>query len=137
FVLPPREEIESLVKSYLSFVHDLRDPLESGPPAAEKLYQVLLAPAQELIPRGAKVVVVPDGALHNLNFEMLPVPGSTPHYWIEDVVPVVAPSLAVRTPSGQAVDLKSLLLIGNPESAGADYQRLPNAGEEVRSVERR
>ena len=43
----------------------------------------------------------------------------------------------LRTPSEPAGNLQSLLLIGNPESAGAGYQRLPNAGEEVRSVERR
>ena len=135
--LPAREEIESLVSSYLAFVHDLRDPLDTENAAGKRLYETLLAPARDLIPAGAKVVIVPDGALHNLNFEMLPVPGATAHYWIEDVVPVVAPSLAVRAPSEPAGNLQSLLLIGNPESAGADYQRLPNAGEEVRSVERR
>ena len=122
------------MNSYLAFVHDLRDPIDTENPAAQRLYEILLAPVRELIPAGAKVVIVPDGALHNLNFEMLPVPGA--------VAPLLdrrrragRRSLSRRTDSSaQAGDLKSLLLIGNPESAGADYQRLPNAGEEIRSM---
>src|SRR5262249_3765434 len=73
--------------------------------------------------------------LHNLNFETLPVPGK--HYWIEDVVLSVAPSLAVKPEGDKVTGLKSLLLIGNPEAAGSEYPKLPNAGDEIRSVEQR
>src|SRR5207302_3773147 len=108
-----------------------------GQSAAERLYQTLLAPARDLIPPGSNVLIVPDGALHNLNFEMLPVPDSRPHYWIEDAVVSVAPSLMVRGAVESGVKLKSLLLIGNAESASPEYPKLPNAGDEMNNVERR
>jgi CHAT domain-containing protein len=137
FILPPAKEIESQVEAYLKSIQDLRDPLETPQPAAEHLYQTLLAPARELIPQGAQVVVVPDGALHNLNFETLPVPGKSLHYWIEDAVVSVAPSLAVQPDADVPVALKSILIVGNPESSGAEYPKLPNAADEMRSVESR
>jgi CHAT domain-containing protein len=110
--------------------------METEQPAARRLYEALLAPVRDMIPPGARVVVVPDGALHNLNFEMLPVPGASPHYWIEDVVLSVAPALSVR-PGQSTHELKSILLIGNPEAAGQEYPKLPNAADEMRNVERR
>jgi len=136
FTLPPQSEIESLVENYLAFIQNLRDPLESHHPAANSLYEVLIAPVKDLIQDGASVIVVPDGALHNLNFEMLPVPGKA-GYWIEDVTLSVAPSLAMARDPDPSTSLKSILLIGNPESAGVEYPRLPNAATEMRSVERR
>jgi CHAT domain-containing protein len=83
------------------------------------------------------VVVVPDGSLHGVNFETLPVPGDPPHYWIEDVTLSVAPSL--ESPAG-IVTLrrpKSLLLIGDPVAGAAEFEPLPYAGREVRSIEQR
>ena len=41
------------------------------------------------------MIIVPNGRLHDLNFETLVVTGATPHYWIEDVTIAIAPSLAV------------------------------------------
>jgi CHAT domain-containing protein len=137
FVLPAAKEIESAVETYLNFIQNLRDPLDGSQPAAQRLYEVLLEPARGLIPQGAKVVIVPDGALHNLNFEMLPVPSNSIHYWIDDVVVSVAPSLMVKPGLDSATDLRSILVIGNPESAVSDYPKLPNAGTEMSNVERR
>jgi CHAT domain-containing protein len=108
-----------------------------GSQAANALYSALLAPAHNLIPPGSNVVIVPDGALHNLNFETLPVPGTPPHYWIDDAVVSVAPSLMIKGDSDSRVDLKSILLIGNPDTATPDYPKLPNAGAEIIKVRNR
>jgi len=135
FVLPPRQEIESLVDSYRAAIEGLRDPLEAPPPAAGRLYDTLLAQARPLLSPSARVVIVPDGALHNLNFETLPAPGQKPHYWIEDAIVSIAPSMNVE-PRAPSPALKSLLLIGDPESSG-EYPKLPYARNEVHNVEER
>jgi CHAT domain-containing protein/Tfp pilus assembly protein PilF len=137
FVLPPKSEVETLVRSYQTVVDSSRDPLEAVPPAASRLYDILLSPARELVPAGSSVVIVPDGELHNLNFETLPVPGEKPHYWIEDATVAVAPSLAVNPAPSERASLKSLLLIGNPTAASPEYASLPYAAAEVRNVEHR
>jgi CHAT domain-containing protein/predicted negative regulator of RcsB-dependent stress response len=137
YVLPPKAEIESLVRSYQAVVDASRDPLESVPPAAARLYASLIAPAQELLPSGSSVVIIPDGELYNLNFETLPVPGEKPHYWIEDATIAVAPSLAIPHARPMPVSLRSVLLIGNPAQAAAEYPPLPHAGAEIHNVEQR
>jgi CHAT domain-containing protein len=136
FILPPAKEIEANVDAYLAFVQNLRDPLE-GSQAGDALYTALLAPAEKLIPRGANIVIVPDGALHNLNLETLRGVGTAPHYWIEDAVVSVAPSLMIKQDLTSHMDLKSILVIGNAESASPDFPKLPNAGEEITDVRKR
>jgi CHAT domain-containing protein/Tfp pilus assembly protein PilF len=134
FVLPPQAEIEALVRSYASIIQDLRDPLDATPAAAARLYDILLAPARHLIPSGSKVVLVPDGGLHSLNFETLPVPDKTPHYWIEDVTLSVAPFIAARAADAPAAKDRAILVIGNPDENGDNNQRLPYAASEIRAV---
>jgi hypothetical protein len=51
--------------------NSLADPLARAGTAGDRLFQLLIAPAD--IPRGAAVVIVADGALHGVNFETLPV----------------------------------------------------------------
>ena len=67
----------------------LADPLRTRIPAAERLYQLLIAPVRPWIPAGSRVILATDGALHGLNLEALPQPpsqpGGAPRYWIEDV----------------------------------------------------
>jgi CHAT domain-containing protein/Tfp pilus assembly protein PilF len=134
FVLPPQAEIESLVKSYAAIIQDLRDPLDFPPVAAARLYDILLAPARDLIPGGSKVVLVPDGVLHNLNFETLLVPDKTPHYWIEDVTLSVAPFIAARAADTPAAPEKAILVIGDPAENGENSRRLPYAASEIRAI---
>src|SRR2546430_5377088 len=40
----------------------------------QKLYNMLVAPAQKLIPKGSHIAVIPSGSLYELNFETLLVP---------------------------------------------------------------
>ncbi len=136
FSLPPEKDIRDLVESYRTVIEDHRDPLESHNPAGARLSEILLGPVRELAAPGARVVIVPDGALHSLNFATLPSPADSAKYWIEDVTLSVSPSLGLVLNS--RVDNKpqkaSLLAIGDPESPGEEFPRLPNARKEVDTI---
>ena len=93
--LPGATEIDPLVKSYREAVLSGRDVLEGGNSDGEKLYTLLIEPAKKLITPGSRVIVLPDGSLYGLNFETLIVPGSKPHFWIEDVTLTSASSLTL------------------------------------------
>jgi len=96
---------------------------------------MLLGPIRELVPAGSRVTIVPDGALHSLNFETLPGVRDTSKYWIEDVTVSVAPSLGLLLNSHPANRSQtSSLAIGDPEPAGQEYPRLPNARKEVETI---
>jgi CHAT domain-containing protein len=111
-----------------------RDPLAQNDASA--LYQAVLGPVAKLIPAGSNVIVVPDGELHQLNFETLVVPGPRPHYWIEDVAIATAPSLRVLAGDGQArVRAPKLLIMGDPVLVGQEFGPLPNVTKEIAAVE--
>jgi CHAT domain-containing protein/Tfp pilus assembly protein PilF len=134
--LPPEKEIRGLVESYRTAIEDGRDPIGSHLPAGERLSAILLRPLSELVPHRFRVVIVPDGALHSLNFDSLPSPSDPSKYWIEDIVVSVAPSLGLMLnshPSRRSARL-SLLAMGDPESPGQEYPRLPNAHKEVQAI---
>lgn len=141
--LPAAEEIQGLVEGYRKFVEQrIGDSLATENPAGRRLYEILIAPVNRLLPRNADVILVPDGALHWLNFETLPVysgeKGNHPHYWIEDVRLVVAPSLAALTTRKDATPHApdSLLVIGDPVSPGPEYPQLAYAAQEIANIRR-
>ena len=129
-------EIEAAVERYRKALDGPQDVLDSGNEDGRNLYNWLIAPAQELIPKGAKVVVIPDGKLNNLNFETLVVSAPKPHYWIDDVTVVNASSLRVlATPrSREGKRTHNLLLIGNAVSPSHEYAQLTNAAVEMTSI---
>jgi CHAT domain-containing protein/Tfp pilus assembly protein PilF len=132
--LPGEPEIRLLVDQYLHAVHDLRDPVATRQPAARQLYSILIGPVADLIPKGARVIVAPDGCLHRLNFETLITPAG---YWIEDVSVQVAPSLALLG-ANSGVEKKarnSILLVGDPVPKAPDFPALPSASQEIREIE--
>jgi CHAT domain-containing protein len=133
FALPPVNEIESLVTSYRNVVeHSIQDPMSMP----SDLWNKVMAPIAAGIPKNSRVIVTPDGPLHRLNLETLVVPGPPPHYWIEDVDIAVAPSIAIAMSKPAAERPQaSVLLIGNPEYKGTDYEPLPGAAGELRDVE--
>ncbi|HLK67954.1 MAG TPA: CHAT domain-containing protein [Bryobacteraceae bacterium] len=121
------DHIREMVERYSKSVTD-ENADES---LARRLYELLVAPAQKLLLPGSRVVVVPDGCLHQLNFETLIAP--TGKYWIEDAIVTVAPSLALlrqRRPTAGAS--RSILLIGDP-ALNATAQ-LPNAHNEINGI---
>ena len=138
FDLPPEDEIESLVTAYRNTVeHPLRDPIAAADPNGPKLWNALLAQIAPKVPKNSRVVIIPDGPLHRLNFETLPVPSPQPHYWIEDVELAIAPSLAIAAskPGPPRRSNGSLLLIGAPDYTGTDFRPLDNAGTEILDIQ--
>ena len=133
--LPPLGEIEPLVAQYQEAVErQLADPLRAKLAVGEKLYQTLIAPVSPFLPKGAHVVVVPDGVLHGLNLESLPVPGDNPHYWIQDVTLEIAPSLAMGGKPQDKPANRRLLLLGDPLSGDPTFPPLAHAAREIASV---
>ena len=139
FELPPRKTIEQLVARYRSRIVDgLRDPIDTQDAAGRSLFDMLIGPAAHLVPSGARVLLAPDGVLSGLNFESLLMPGSPPRYWIEEVTLSVAPSLRTLRPSGRGTKPNGgLLLVGDPDSVGRDFAKLPDASREVDAVQDR
>jgi CHAT domain-containing protein len=137
FPLPASAEIAATVKSYRDAFLDPRDPLEAGNADGKKLYATLIEPAEKLIPKNSRIIVLPDGSLNSLNFETLIVPGDKAHYWIEDATVQTANSLSLLSKStvGSTPKEASLFLMGDPISASQDFPALPQAGKEVELVE--
>ena len=130
-------DVRTLVDQYRNvIVTSLGDPLAASGGAGDALFDTLVRPVASLIPNGARVVIVPDGALNTLNFETLPVPGERRHYWIEDVEIAVAPSLgtlSVRPPAGKTTE-RPVLLIGDALPADPKYPSLRYASAEMTAV---
>ena len=136
--IPGEERIGPLVESHRNLIEvSLRNPIESASAAASELYQMLVRPVEDLVPRGSNVVIVPDGALHGLNFETLLAGGSRPHYWIEDVTVSVAPSLGALAVSAAGRRTGQVLLLGDPPAAGDAFARLPHALAEIEAIRKR
>ncbi len=134
FTLPGEEELKRLIDNYQSVVQALRDPLAAESPAARLLSDILLDPIRKSLPAGSRIVLVPDGPLHDFNLEMLPVDQPNRHYWIEDATVAVAPSLAVLEPPAPAEAGRAALLIGAPVPPGNEYPPLPEVEKELAGI---
>jgi CHAT domain-containing protein len=136
--LPAANQIDPLVKSYREALLGVRDPLETGDTAGQKLYSMLVEQASSAISQGSRVVLLPDGSLYGLNFETLIVPGPKPHYWIEDVTVTTASSLTLLASAAArpAPREKTMFLVGDTVSPNADFPALPQAGAEMQNVEK-
>jgi CHAT domain-containing protein/Flp pilus assembly protein TadD len=137
FTLPPAAEIDPLVQAYRQALLGSRDVLETQNAAGRKLYDLLVAPAAKMIPKGARVTILPDGSLYGLNFETLLAPSPQLHYWIEDVDVSYANSLTLLAAgaSRRAASAKKLLLVGDPVSPDAEFPKLPQAAAEMSEIE--
>ncbi len=147
FTLPPSSEIEAAVERYRKALGGPQDVLESADQDGRWLYRTLIAPAQALLKKDAKVFVIPDGSLNNLNFETLLVsgpmlPDKKLHYWIEDVTVANASSLRVLSAARAGKDKsiekrdRGLLLVGNSIAPNDKYPELPKASAQMESVAR-
>lgn len=134
FILPPKQEIETRVEQYQHSVITLGD-VERTNATGQELYQILIAPAQKMIPPGAQVVVIPDGSLGKLNFETLIAPQPSPHFWIDDAQIEAADSMALLVSSRSSRQRpRTLLAIGDPVEVTSDYPRLKYASQEIKAA---
>jgi CHAT domain-containing protein len=135
FSLPAKSEIEPMAQRYRKALSEQQEFLPTAGENGRALYRTLVAPAASLLPKDAKVFIIPDGSLNTLNFETLLVPDPSPHYWIEDVTIADASSLrmlaASRSPNKPS---GSLLLLGNAISPNPDYPELRKAADEMEIV---
>jgi CHAT domain-containing protein/Tfp pilus assembly protein PilF len=135
--LPPSAEIESLARAQRAEIANaLVDPLAADS-AGDRLFRAVVAPVVGRVPAGQRIVIVPDGALHAVNFETLPVDGVKRHYWIEDVEIQVAPALAALTLEPRASNGASrALVVGDPVPRPPDFPGLRFAAAEMTSISR-
>jgi CHAT domain-containing protein len=145
YLLPNRATIMTAVGNHRRAVLAARDLVAEQHPAARDLYDMLVKPAESLIQPGDRVFIVA-GGINGLNFETLLTPGTSSHYWIEDVTITHLASLrflasAHQQPRGRgsATDRNhrgpgQLLVIGNPIYSDQQYTPLPNAAAEVKDV---
>ncbi|HTC94660.1 MAG TPA: CHAT domain-containing protein [Terriglobales bacterium] len=136
YVLPPESEIEQAVHSYRAALAGPRDVRETQNASGQRLYEMLVAPAEKLIPSNSRVIIIPSGSLYELNFETLLVPGNQLHYWIEDVIVTNASSLLLLEKAAfkRPLDEKNILLMGDAVSPNPEYTALPQAASEIDQV---
>lgn len=135
FALPPRSEIEPIVQRYRKALADQQEFLERTGDDGVALFRILVEPAANLLPREAKVFIIPDGSLNTLNFETLLVPGPAPHYWIEDVTISDASSLRLLAASrANQKHMDKLLLLGNAVAPNSEYPELRKAEAEMVNI---
>ena len=133
FILPAEAEIAAHVRKYAEAIDRGANPLDTGDADARWLAEKILPPQYSEL-RGRNIVIEPDGALHQLNFESLPS-GDGKRYWLEDATVSIAPSLALLRVAAAAPKRK-LLLFGDPDFTGGDLPRLPNLKREIAAVTR-
>lgn len=132
-------QIGELVTAYrYKLEHSAENALVNRQSAGWKLSDLVLKPLQPWIPDQARVILIPDGPLHEINFETLPVSGDKPAYWIEQVTLSIAPSL--RGLSQPALPDKGrsggLLIVGDAVPEG-EFTKLAYASAEIQSVRQR
>ncbi len=139
FPLPPEGEIRPLIEALRGATEGLQDLIATDNQAARRLYEILLRPAAPLLGPRARVIVAPDGPLHEINLETLLIPSLPRRYWIQEATVAIAPSLALlaegRLPARRGPD--SLLLIGDPSPASEQFPRLPEVEREIQGIRRR
>jgi CHAT domain-containing protein len=135
-LLPSSREIDALVHDHQAAIANaLVDPLASADSAGDRLYRLLIAPAAVALKPDSRIVLVPDGSLHGINFETLPVDGARRRYLIEDLAMQIAPSLASLVPSApRASEALSTLIIGNPTPRPPEFPELKFARAEMSGI---
>lgn len=142
--LPGMNEINGLVRRHEALVKSSKgDPLKQadgaqGDGAGQRLYNVLIGPAESQIKRGDRIYILADRGLSRLNFDTLITPGERPHYWLEDVTIINTASLRLLSASQEhpaRQRSESILVLGDPAyPKGSNIDPLPHAAEEVRRV---
>ncbi|HWG39895.1 MAG TPA: CHAT domain-containing protein [Candidatus Acidoferrales bacterium] len=126
-------DLDNLIDSYEQEIQQHLPLADSR--AAKKLYQILVQPGSDLIPKGSHVIVVADSKSYSINFETLISSQGAEHYWIEDVELENARSIDLLLASHpKRAPARGLLLIGAPAQADPHFPELPHAPDEMASV---
>jgi CHAT domain-containing protein/Flp pilus assembly protein TadD len=129
-----QNDLENLADTYGQEVQQ-QSPMDSAL-AQKQLFQLLIKPMQQFLPKGTHVILVPDSDLYRINFESLISDDGAPHYWIEDAELETASSIDLLLASQHRhQDGKGLLLIGAPNQVTPEFPTLPHANEEMSSVQ--
>lgn len=148
--LSPRPQIENLVRR----VRDTLSRVDANPAnllaASRAAYQSLLAPAAARLAKAEAAIVVPDGVLFELPFEVLLTADPSKGGWsdqpflVRQVTTIYAPSATVyaslKSSGGDATYARDLLAVGDPDfttlvsNGDAPLAPLPFAVEEVEAV---
>jgi CHAT domain-containing protein len=139
--LPSHKSLRPLVDAYKNEVIEHPRSMEDSS-GGEELYKTLIQPAESLIRKHSRVVIVPSKILCLVNFEALIVPavnGTRRHYWIDDVEVETASSLGLlarpkREGVKTAKSKKELLLLGAPLEADTAFPTLKYAPKEMNRV---
>ena len=106
FVLPPRKEIEPLVREVYEALRTVGSDASREREAAQLLGSMLLGPVWAEAAGLQRLIVVPDGALHVLPFAALRMPGAAQ--------PLLATHEIVYIPSATTLVLERRRLQGRP-----------------------
>jgi CHAT domain-containing protein len=148
--LPPRPQLEALVRR----VRDAVARVDGDPThllsASRAAYQTLLAPASARVAKADAAVVVPDGVLFELPFELMLTDEPSKGGWknqpflAREIVTMYAPSATVyvslKSAPGSGDYARDLLAVGNPDfstltrEGEGRLEPLPFAAEEVAAV---
>jgi CHAT domain-containing protein len=133
--LPAADDIDRAADAYRNEVQSPRHSLATSK-RGQELYAMLVAPAK--IAPSSRVIVLADSHLNALSFDALIVPGTPPHYWLEDVTVSYSPSLhqLASTPPWKAVRDPRLLVFGAVPAAGPEFPPLLQAKAEIDNVTR-
>ena len=138
FQLPAKDDIAEQIAAYRKAILKGDDVLAVRNGAGISLYNTLVAPAESMTPPSARVIILPDGVLNELNFETLLVSKPQPHFWIDDVTIENANSLRLLDSFASHGALRkrsaNLLLIGDPIPPSGEFIDLQNAPQEVSAV---
>lgn len=134
--LPSSTTIDALAGRHRAFIEQsLGDPRRTPGAPGEALAAAVLSPVLSRVPPNARVIVVPDGSLHGVNFETLPA-GAERRYWIEEATITVAPALSLigGRPERARAASRSVLLIGDPLEGTPGLGRLAFAAAEIEGI---
>jgi CHAT domain-containing protein/tetratricopeptide (TPR) repeat protein len=137
YQLPGSDTILPLIHAHTKSILASKDVLAQPNPPGRELYDTLVKPAENLIPKNGRVYIIGDEALSTLNFETLLTGADTPHFWIEDVAITNAKSLrllSINSEKQQRYADRRMLLIGDPIYREYEYTKLPNAAQEVADI---
>jgi len=126
------QDLNRLVDGYQYEIMHPRKPEEST--NAAKLYEVLIEPMKEHLPKASKIIIIPHGSLYEINFESLVMP-APPHYLIEEFEVENAISLNQTISSNQQRSYpKDILALGAAIQVTEEFPPLQGAKEEIQQV---